>query len=189
MKCVQIHKDGTMDDLDISKKRIMNKITLKNACKILSKLAKSQGNNSLQALYSWSYEGRTIHCYGWWDGEAGFENKHELPPGGKSSFLEEDSSVKLLFGDIYLVQCKSDKVIDFKVSDYGEFYNCIFGGFDDCDTETDEEDINTEEEDEDYIQPSENENENENENEIDEYEIVDNVSEDELDEDNTNYNQ
>ena len=29
----------------------------------------------------------------------------------------------------------------------------------------------------------------ENENEIDEYEIVDNVSEDELDEDNTNYNQ
>ena len=156
MKCVQIHKDGTMDDLDISIKRIMKKINLKNACKILSKLAKSQGNNSLQALYSWSYEGRTIHCYGWWDGEAGFENKHELPPGGKSSFLEEDSSVKLLFGDIYLVQCKSDKVIDFKVSDYGEFYNCIFGGFDDCDTETDEEDINTEEEDEDYIQPSEN---------------------------------
>ena len=103
MKCVQIHKDGTMDDLDISLKKLKTLINLKNCCKIIVKSAKSQGNNSLQELYKWSYEGTSIHCYGWWDGEAGFENKHELPPGGKSNFLEEDSSVKLLFGDILAV--------------------------------------------------------------------------------------
>lgn len=184
MKCVQIHKDGTMDDLDISLKKLKTLINLKNCCKIIVKSAKSQGNNSLQELYKWSYEGKSIHCYGWWDGEAGFENKHELPPGGKSNFLEEDSSVKLLFGDIFLVQCKMGKILDFKVSDYGEFYNCIFGGFDDCDTETDEEDMNTEEEDDDYVQPSDNENENDTE---DEYEILENPSDAELDEDDEDY--
>ena len=30
--------------------------------------------------------------------------------------------MKLLFGDIFLVQCKMGKILDFKVSDYGEFY-------------------------------------------------------------------
>ena len=126
MKCVQIHKDGSMDDLDISFKTLRARISLNNCCKLLSKTAKSQGENALQDLYTWSYEGHKIYCYGWWDGEAGFENKHELPPGGKSNFLDEDSSVKLLFGDMFLLLCKSNKISDFKVSDYGEFYNFIF---------------------------------------------------------------
>ena len=29
-----------------------------------------------------------ITCYGWYDGEAGFENKHELPHGG--SIIEKN---------------------------------------------------------------------------------------------------
>ena len=84
MKFVHIKKDGSMDDKD-------HKITKKNICKTLTNLSNSEGNNSLQELYNWNYEKYTIHCYGWYDGEAGFENKHDLPPSGVSQFLESDS--------------------------------------------------------------------------------------------------
>ena len=77
--------------------------------KRLIKCAKSQGNDSLKELYTWNYENTKIICYSWYDGEAGFENKHDLPPGGISPFLEEDSSVKLLYGDIFLCKLKDNK--------------------------------------------------------------------------------
>ena len=80
MKIVQIFKDGSMNDLEC-------KFNLKNCCKVLTECSKSQGNNSLQELFKWNYEGSTIHLYGWYDGEAGFENKHELIPNGSSSFF------------------------------------------------------------------------------------------------------
>ena len=86
MKVVQINKDGTMDEIRM-------RMNMKNTCKQLIKCAKSQGNDSLKELYTWNYENTKIICYSWYDGEAGFENKHDLPPGGISSFLEEDSSV------------------------------------------------------------------------------------------------
>jgi len=178
MKVVQINKDGTMDELRMR----MNQT---NTCKQLIKCAKSQGDDSLKELYSWTYENTKIICYSWYDGEAGFENKHDLPPGGISSFLEEDSSVKLLYGDIFLCKIKDNKFIDFAVTDYSEFYNYIFGGFDNCDTETEDEGINTESEDEDYKQPK-NEEESDTEDLDNEYEIV-NDSDEELTLDENEY--
>ena len=82
-----------------------------------------------------------IRCYGWYDGEPGFENKHDLAPNGSSTFLEEDSSSKLLFGDLFIV-CMDDKKIykDFTVSDYSLFYEEINEGFDDCLSEDDDDD-------------------------------------------------
>jgi len=180
MKCVQIYKDGKMDELDLSFKSSKSKLSLKNITNYLLKKAKSQGNNDLKELYSWTYENKNIKCYGWYDGEAGFENKHDLPPSGLSNFLEEDSSEKLLFGDIFLLKIDENKIMDFVISDYGEFYNMIFGGMDNCDTETDEEDINTEEEDEDYIPNDDNITE-------DDYEILSCNEEDNLELDDNNY--
>jgi hypothetical protein len=114
------------------------------------------------------------------EGEAGFENKHEMIPGGKSDFLDEDSSVQLLFGDIFLTKTQNKKFKDFDVSDYSEFYNLLFNGFDDCDDDEGEEgDANTESEDEDYEPLSENEDE-------EEYENV-KIEGDELGEDNNKY--
>ena len=178
MKCVQIYKDGKMDELDLSIKKTRTKVSLNNIIKLLNKYAKSQGESNLKELYSWKYENKIIVCYGWYDGEPGFENKHDLPPSGKSKFLEEDSSIQLLFGDMFLVRIENKKICDFQVSDYGEFYNVVFGGFDDCDTETDSEDMNTEEEDNDY-NPEDNDTE-------EEYEIL-SGNESELEEDNNEY--
>ena len=174
MKIVQIFKDGSMNDLEC-------KFNLRNCCKVLTEHSKSHGNNALKELFKWNYEDSTIHLYGWYDGEAGFENKHDLVPGGQSKFLDEDSSVQLLFGDISLFQKKKKKVCDFLVSDYADFYNFMFGGFDNCESETDEEEMNTESEDEDYKPP-----ENDNDDDEDEY-IHSGEDEDELEEDITEY--
>ena len=145
MKCIHIYKDGTMDELDLSsKKRVLN-----NLSSHFMKKSKSQGEGDIKELYKWSYENKTIQCFSWYDGEAGFENKHDLPPGGISTFLEEDSSVQLLYGDIFIVGLNDGSILDFQISDYGVFYNFVFGGFDDCESESEAEiaDSETEEED------------------------------------------
>ena len=92
MKVVQVFCDGSMDEIEVSSDSLGNSLTA---------TSKSQGEGEIRFLYSWSYNGSTIECYGWFDGEAGFENKHELPPSGHSTFLEE-SSCQLLFGDLFL---------------------------------------------------------------------------------------
>jgi len=174
MKFIQIRKDDTMNDIDC-------KITEKNIIEILTSKSISQGNGSLNMLYLWSYEDTEILLYGWSDGEAGFENKHDLPPTGNSSILELDSSEQLLFGDIFIVRKQGDKFIDFEISEYGDFYNLSFGGFDDCETTDEEynEDMNNEEEDEDYDPSKYSDEEEEEDEEFDD--------EDDLDLDTNNY--
>jgi hypothetical protein len=134
MKVVQVLKDGTMDEMDVS--GVSN---MKHFSKGLAKSSKSQGSSSFKELYTWTYEDSTIKCFGWYDGEAGFENKHDLPPGGTSRFLDEDSSVQLLFGDLFMVRFQGETLCEFDIAEYGEFYNFLFGGFDDCD-DSDESD-------------------------------------------------
>ena len=142
MKCVQIYRDGRMEEIELPRKSKITNLTQDELNKFLCKNTKSQGQDDIKELYKWIHEDYNIKCLGWYDGDAGFENKHDLPPGGNSSFLEEDSSEKLLFGDIFIIKTKEDKLCNINISDYGEFYNVIFGGFDDCDTSSEEEYVN-----------------------------------------------
>jgi hypothetical protein len=140
MKVVHIYRDDTMDDINIS--------TIKH----ISDYSKSQGENDISLLYTWLYESHEFHCYGWYDGESGFENKHELPPGGNSTFLEEDSSSQLLFGDLFICQMDvaTTQYVDCDISEYGEFYNMCFEGFHNIlssEEEEDTEDVNDDEND------------------------------------------
>ena len=131
MKIIRIKIDGKMDELDINTKSIS---------KILEGLAISKGTSSFKKLYEWNHSSKNYVCYGWFDGDAGFENTHELIPGGISSFLEEDSSEILLFGDIFMVCYQNKKLIDLSVSEYGEIFSILCGGFDDCNTSSDDSD-------------------------------------------------
>ena len=91
---------------------------VKNIKKLLESISISKGTSQFKLLYEWNHDMKNIECYGWFDGDAGFENKHELIPNGISDFLEEDSSEKLLFGDIFLIKKNNkNKLIDFCVSD------------------------------------------------------------------------
>jgi len=134
MIIVQIHRDGAMDEIEVEE------VTDSS----LQALSKSQGEGHIRPLYEWTYGSSLVSCFGWYDGEAGFENKHELPPSGHSKFLEEDSSTILLFGDIFLClseQNKDKDKEDFDISMCGEFYHKILGGFDECDSlDSEEED-------------------------------------------------
>ena len=97
MKVIRVKIDGTMNDLDVALKK-------KGILKLLEKNAISKGTSQFKELYEWKKDKKKIICYGWYDGDSGFENKHELIPNGISDFLEEDSSEKLLFGDIFLIK-------------------------------------------------------------------------------------
>ena len=144
MKVLRINQDGTMDDVNISSIK-------KNVLKNLNKEAIKKGSSDLKELYKWSIEDKEIFCYGWYDGEPGFENKHDLIPNGNSSFLcDENSSEKLLYGDIFILcsNKKDGKFIDFCISDYGAIYELLFDGFDNCDTDEEFSDDNPEEEEE-----------------------------------------
>jgi DNA-directed RNA polymerase subunit M/transcription elongation factor TFIIS len=72
-----------------------------------------------------------LQLFGYKEGKAGQENKHELPP---------PYDKVLLFGDIVLLAVKDNQPQPITVEEYHEFYNRAFGGFDDLGSEDDEED-------------------------------------------------
>ena len=153
MKVIRVKIDGTMNDLDVALKK-------KGILKLLEKHAISKGTSQFKELYEWKKDKKKIICYGWYDGDAGFENKHELIPNGISSFLEDESSEILLFGDIFIVCMEGANYIDFDVSEYGEIFSLFCGGFDDCNTSDDDESDDSEEpdtEDEEFIVHDEDE--------------------------------
>ena len=133
MKLVHIKKDGSMDDISV--KLVRNKLIT-----LLTDISISKGENEIKELYTWTYGDYFIYCYGWYYGDAGFENKHELMPSGNSKFLEEDSSEKLLFGDIFLL-CKKNKgeFMDFCTTDYAEMNEYFNDGFDECESSDENE--------------------------------------------------
>ena len=100
MKVTKINIDGTMTDINVS----LNKT---NILKILEKNSTSKGSTNFSELYNWNHENKVISCYGWYDGDAGFENKHNLMPGS-STFCDEDIK-KLYLICLYCVSTKRVK--------------------------------------------------------------------------------
>ena len=175
MKVVRVKIDGTMNDLDLTIKK-------KGILKLLEKNSISKGTSQFKELYEWKNDDKKVICYGWYDGDAGFENKHDLIPNGISSFLEDESSEILLFGDIFIVCMEGSKYIDLSVLEYGEIFSIFCGGFDDCNTSDDESDGSEEPntDDEDFIVHDEEEEVMEDEEDTD-------YSEEELEEDFNDY--
>ena len=178
---VRINIDGTMDELHLN-------VENRNIVNLLTKQSKNKGDNNVRQLYSWTKGSNIIKCYGWYDGDHENINKHELIPNGSSKFLDDDSSTILLYGDMFLICYENDKICDFTVADYGELYNEVNEGFEDCVSESeydsdDDDDEGEVEEDECY--DPEGNNDEDNDFEI----IVDDDSEDseELDTDNNKY--
>lgn len=172
MKVIRISKDTNMTEINLNKCKDAN--FLSN----LKKNSISEGNNDIKLLFTWKYNDNLIMCYGWYDGESGFENKHELPPYGESAIIEKDSSEELLFGDIFVIKRdKKNKLSDITISEYCDFYNFAMGGFEDCDISTSDDELLDEEIDDNYIPEEEEEEE----------EFIEETYDDDLDEDTNNY--
>ena len=175
---VRININNAMNDLNLN-------IENRNIVNILNKNSNKKGKNNIRHLYSWTKESKTIKCYGWYDGEHDCVNKHELIPYGSSKFLEDDSSTILLYGDIFLLCYDNNKIIDFCVTDYAEFYEEINEGFDDCDSdEYDSDDSDNLEQEEEECDEDYDDNEEEM---VHDFEIINTSDSEELDEDKTEY--
>jgi hypothetical protein len=112
MKIVQIKSDGCMDDIEINVKK-----TIENNIK---NIYKNCGSGKIKELYTWSYNNYLIYCYGWYEGEGSFKNKHKLMSYGNSKFLEVESSEIDLYGDIFLVKKQKNKYVPFCTIEYAE---------------------------------------------------------------------
>lgn len=93
----------------------------------LKKALKQKSDSEPELLCSYPFkEGSVLTLFGYTDGKAGSENKHELPP-------PHDEITA--FGDILVIRCKTEDAwanpIPLKVDDYETFYTRAFGGFDD----------------------------------------------------------
>ena len=97
------------------------------------------GSDTFSLLYIWKLGDCNISIYGWKDGVHNQVNQTELPP---------PLDTPLCFGDLVLTKSINNKNVDFEETDYLEFYDKIFGGFEDLGSEDSSSD---EEEDDDNI--------------------------------------
>ena len=89
--------------------------------------------------YAW--KSNTLFLFGYTDGKAGTENKHELPP---------PHDTQLIFGDIVVMMSKDKrsfaKLLPIKQDDYEAFYTQVFEGFESLDDEEEADEAEVEEE-------------------------------------------
>jgi hypothetical protein len=114
----------------------VGKVGTKPSGSAITKALRKVKEPDYEGSYVW--KDTTITIWGWKDGKAGTENKHELPP---------PHDKVLLFGDIIATVPKGDLTID----QWKEFYNKALGGIDDLvseDSESDKEEAEEEEENE-----------------------------------------
>jgi transcription elongation factor S-II len=109
-------------------KLVCETVTLKEVQKYFKKKSEPE------VLGTYRYKTQTLFLFGYTTGKAGTENKHELPPPHDGT---------LVFGDIIILVTKDENSfsnpINFKVTDYEQFYSKMFGGFEDLDEEDDED--------------------------------------------------
>jgi hypothetical protein len=111
--------------------------------------------------YTWS--SKTLTVWGWTEGKAGTENKHELPPDA------DGLEVAGLFGDAVVVSSSGD----FTEEQYAAFYDEACGGFgaladSDSEEEEEEEEEEVDDEAEDEVEEEEDEEKEEGEEEAEE---------------------
>lgn len=85
-----------------------------------------------EVVGSYTWKGATLQLWGWKDGKAGTENKHELPPPHDEG---------LFFSDILVAESTGK---DFTVEEWKLFYNEAFKGFEDLDEKDGDEDSESE---------------------------------------------
>jgi len=116
MKIISINSDNTMKEINIKKKKLEEQLT---------EITNTRGSGEIELLYYWNYNNKLIKCYGWIDGDESLVNKHKLPMSGISEITDTPSETIKLYGNIYIISCDSQNIINYSISEYGEFYFII----------------------------------------------------------------
>ena len=121
-----------------------------------------------ELIGTYTHKSQTLQLWGWRDGKAGTENKHELPP---------PHDELLLFGDAVISATSGN----FTAEEWTTFYDAAFGGFDEIGSNDSEEEEEEEEVEEVEEVEGEVEEEEEEEEEADEDEAEEEAEEEEED--------
>lgn len=128
----------------------VGKVGAKPSPSTLTKALRKIKEPNFEGSYAW--KDTTITIWGWAEGKAGTENKHELPP---------PHDKVLLFGDVIAAVPKGDLTIE----QWKEFYNKAFKGFEDLGSEDSESDNESEEEEDEFDDDGEAEDDEADESE------------------------
>lgn len=104
---------------------IRENIIKNNNISTIKKIIKVKGGGKIEKIHYWKDDDNIISIYGFIEGSAGNENKHELPPP-----LDCD----LFFGDLVVTKEKDNKMEDFVTQDFMHFYSKKCGGFEDLES-------------------------------------------------------
>ena len=85
-------------------------------------------------ILTYIYAEKTLTVWGWTEGKAGTENKHELPPDAAGT------DAPVLYSDVVIVSSGGD----FAEEQYAAFYDEACGGFDAAESEDEEEEVEIE---------------------------------------------
>ena len=127
----------------------MNCLLIKKNCDLVHKkldnelyyLCGFKNSDNFGLRFTWHYNNYFISLYSKSLGNAGNENKYDLPPP-----LDN----KLYFGNIIIIAHKNKNpnnknILNFTLDDWNKFYNYAFGGFEDINDTSEEEEEEEEE--------------------------------------------
>ena len=118
VKCIIISKsqDVMCEELD--------EVTLKNIHELLQN---NKIQKDLKKVYTWDFDEDKIEMYGYINGKEKDINRLELPEPLENKFYYNE----LVFFSLN----ENNEYIDLDEEDFEDFYDMIFGGFDDIDSE------------------------------------------------------
>ena len=110
---------------------LLIKITKKGSVKSLNKddIDFIKKDKNISKLSSWKYNNFDYILYGRINGNAGDENKYDLPP---------PCDCELYFYDLYFIKYENNNIIDLCLEDYNLFYAHCFEGFESIESTEDE---------------------------------------------------
>ena len=141
IQCILLRTSGSVIQKNITSDTNINEVNIDQ----IKNLFKKTGTNIFERHCDYDMGEYVISIFGWKNGNAGDENKTELPP-------PEDND--LYFGDIMVLKSNSNnksyndrKIVSLSINEYNQFIEKAFGGFEslgesdtDSDTKNDEYD-------------------------------------------------
>ena len=127
MKVILIKVDSSMEEINVDDINILST------------------SNDIQLLYYWNYNNWVINCYGNYINNNSIISNHKLPAGGISNVINDDSYTYDIYGNIYLACFQNNKMINYYISEYGNFHYIMNESYNiyDIDDISDEEVIDT----------------------------------------------
>ncbi len=117
MIIIRINTDNTMSELKSNKNWI-------------NTIKKDSNNSEINLLYEWFIENNSkLLLYGNLVGEQ--INNHVLPSNGISSIISELND-NILYDNIYIVKLKENKLVNYSIREYGEFYSINYESNNSC---------------------------------------------------------